>query len=63
MQYSQLGSTGVFVSRVALDTMTFGGAGKPPWSFLGGLGYKESEKLIGLALDSEPNLIDTPKMI
>lgn len=43
--------------------MTFGGAGKPPWSFLGGLGYKESEKLIGLALDSEPNLIDTPKMI
>ncbi|NEA31417.1 aldo/keto reductase [Streptomyces sp. SID13031] len=30
MQYTQLGATGIFVSRIALGTMTFGGGTTPP---------------------------------
>ena len=36
MQYQQLGNTGVFVSRMCLGTMTFGGSGEP-WNMIGAL--------------------------
>ncbi|MET8447918.1 aldo/keto reductase [Streptomyces sp. NPDC005209] len=62
MQYEQLGATGVFVSRIALGAMTFGGAGTPPWSVVGGLDDKAAVELVGLALDAGVNLIDTADM-
>ncbi|MEU6343979.1 aldo/keto reductase [Streptomyces sp. NPDC046977] len=59
MQYEQLGSTGVFVSRIALGAMTFGGAGTPPYDSVGGLDLRQTDEIVGLALDSGINLIDT----
>ncbi|MFI6350063.1 aldo/keto reductase [Streptomyces sp. NPDC050560] len=62
MQYQQLGSTGSFVSRVALGTMTFAGAGKDTWDRIGGLGYDAADELVGIALDHGVNLVDTADM-
>ncbi|MER5465855.1 aldo/keto reductase [Streptomyces sp. NPDC002668] len=62
MQYEQMGATGVFVSRIALGTMTFGGAGTLPWSLVGALDDKAADELVGLALDAGVNLIDTADM-
>jgi aryl-alcohol dehydrogenase-like predicted oxidoreductase len=62
VQYQQLGKTGTFVSRIALGTMTFAGAGIPQWSRIGGLDYKASDELVGVALDGGVNLIDTADM-
>ncbi|MDX3073663.1 aldo/keto reductase [Streptomyces sp. MI02-7b] len=59
MQYEQLGSTGVFVSRVALGAMTFGGRTTPPYDSVGGLDLPQTDAIVGLALDSGINLIDT----
>jgi aryl-alcohol dehydrogenase-like predicted oxidoreductase len=58
MQYQQLGTTGLFVSRLTLGTMTFGGAGTI-FSAIGGLEQKEADALIGRALDAGINFIDT----
>jgi aryl-alcohol dehydrogenase-like predicted oxidoreductase len=58
MQYQQLGSTGLFVSRLTLGTMTFGGAGTF-YSAIGGLEQKEADALVGGALDAGINFIDT----
>ncbi|MGW7383064.1 aldo/keto reductase [Streptomyces sp. NPDC054794] len=62
MQYEQLGATGVFVSRIALGTMTFGGAGTLPWSVVGGLDEKAADEIVSQALDAGVNLIDTADM-
>lgn len=59
MQYEQLGSTGVFVSRIALGAMTFGGGNTPPYDSVGGLDVRQTDEIVGLALDSGINLIDT----
>jgi len=59
MQYARLGTTGIFVSRIALGTMTFGGRGVPPWNTIGGLDGKAADALVGTALDSGVNLVDT----
>ncbi|MFD3454299.1 aldo/keto reductase [Streptomyces sp. NPDC058691] len=59
MQYEQLGSTGVFVSRIALGAMTFGGGTTPPYDSVGGLDLRQTDAIVGLALDSGINLIDT----
>lgn len=59
MEYAQLGSTGVFVSRVALGAMTFGGAGTPLWDRVGALDIKAADELVGMSLDRGINLIDT----
>ncbi|MFE5894808.1 aldo/keto reductase [Streptomyces sp. NPDC056462] len=56
-----MGATGIFVSRIALGAMTFGGA-QPPWSVVGGLDDKAADELVGLALDAGVNLIDTADM-
>ena len=59
MRFEQLGTTGIYVSRLALGTMTFGGAGTPPWNIVGGLDLKAADALLGMALDHGVNLIDT----
>jgi aryl-alcohol dehydrogenase-like predicted oxidoreductase len=59
MQYHRLGSTGAFVSRIALGTMTFGGKGIPRWDRIGGLDVTEAGKILDTALDAGVNLIDT----
>jgi aryl-alcohol dehydrogenase-like predicted oxidoreductase len=58
MQYSQIGTTGVFVSRLSLGAMSFGGS-EEPWKTVGGLDAKETDRLVGAALDRGVNLIDT----
>lgn len=62
MEYERLGSTGAFVSRIALGTMTFGGKGTAPWDQIGALDLKAADELVGIALDAGVNLIDTADM-
>jgi aryl-alcohol dehydrogenase-like predicted oxidoreductase len=59
MQFRQLGQTGVFVSRICLGAMTFGGKNIPPYDMIGGLSLQETERLVGAALDAGVNFIDT----
>jgi len=58
MKYQQLGSTGLFVSRLTLGTMTFGGAGTI-FGAIGGLEQKDADALVGRSLDAGINFIDT----
>ncbi len=58
MQYSQLGNTGLFVSRLCLGTMTFGGKGSL-FGVIGGLDQKESDTLVGQSFDAGINFVDT----
>jgi aryl-alcohol dehydrogenase-like predicted oxidoreductase len=58
MQYQQLGSTGLFVSRLTLGMMTFGGGGTI-FGALGGLAQQEADQMVGRALDAGINFIDT----
>ncbi|MER5644846.1 aldo/keto reductase [Streptosporangium sp. NPDC002524] len=58
MKYAQLGSTGVFVSGISLGAMSFGGRGQV-WEAVGALDVKETDRLVGTALDHGVNLIDT----
>jgi aryl-alcohol dehydrogenase-like predicted oxidoreductase len=59
VQYTQLGATGAFVSRICLGTMTFGGANTPPWDRMGGLGQPDVDRLVGTALERGVNFVDT----
>ncbi len=58
MQYRQFGRTGLFVSRLCLGTMTFGGEGGI-WGHIGKLQQAEADSLIGRSLDAGINFIDT----
>ena len=58
MQYQQLGPSGLFVSRLCLGTMTFGGKGTR-FGAIGGLDQKEADVLVNRALDAGVNFIDT----
>lgn len=57
MRYNQLGRTGLFVSELCLGTMTFGGRGF--WTAIGTLGQAEVDRLVGAAVESGINFIDT----
>jgi aryl-alcohol dehydrogenase-like predicted oxidoreductase len=59
MQYQQLGNTGVFVSRLCMGAMTFGGAGSALFEVIGGLGQTESDALVGQCIDAGINFFDT----
>ena len=59
MQYQQLGNTGVFVSRLCLGAMTFGGGSSVIWQTIGALGQQETDTMIGQSLDAGINFIDT----
>ena len=52
MQYAQLGRTGVFVSRICLGAMTFGGPDSPVTSAIGRLSQDETDAIVGQALDA-----------
>ena len=58
MRHRLLGQTGLFVSELCLGTMTFGGT-DGIWASMGGLQQADAERLIGTALDSGINFIDT----
>ena len=57
MQYRQLGSAGLRVSRLALGTMTFGGRGQ--FRDVGQTDLEGARRQIDMALDAGVNLIDT----
>ena len=59
MKYKLLGSTGVFVSRICLGTMTFGGPDTPVSNAFGRLGRKEVAGIVDHAIDAGINFIDT----
>jgi aryl-alcohol dehydrogenase-like predicted oxidoreductase len=57
MQYTQLGSSGLTVSRMALGTMTFG-----QYSFAGfqaNVDQATADRIVGLALDAGVNVFDS----
>lgn len=58
MKYRALADTGVFVSELCLGTMTFGGKGQM-WETIGGMEQAEVNTVVGRALDSGINFIDT----
>jgi aryl-alcohol dehydrogenase-like predicted oxidoreductase len=59
MRHSQLGRTGLFVSRFCLGGMTFGGAATPAGAAIGRLSQEETNAIVGQALDAGINFIDT----
>lgn len=59
MKYRLLGRTGVWVSEIALGTMTFGGQDHPVYGHFGALGQVEADRLVGAALDAGVNFVDT----
>ena len=59
MKYQQLGSVGLFVSRIALGASTFGGANHPLYRVVGGLDQVAVDRIVGIALDAGINLFDT----
>ncbi len=58
MKYHSLGKTGLFVSELCLGTMTFGGS-DGIWGQIGSLNQQEADRLVGQALESGINFIDT----
>jgi aryl-alcohol dehydrogenase-like predicted oxidoreductase len=59
MKYQQLGSTGVFVSRLCLGAMTFGGGSGSLYEVIGALKQPEADSLVGASLDAGVNFFDT----
>ena len=60
MKYKALGRTGLFVSEIALGTMTFGGnADAGIWKAIGALDQDEVDAIVGRALGAGVNFIDT----
>jgi aryl-alcohol dehydrogenase-like predicted oxidoreductase len=57
MDYTTLGRTGLFVSRLCLGCMTFGGQGF--WKVVGSQGQEVVDELVGRCLDAGINFIDT----
>src|SRR6185312_4086087 len=57
MRYRQLGRTGLFVSELALGTMTFGDSGGV-WSRIAGVRQQQVDELVRHAIEAGINLID-----
>jgi len=57
MKYRLFGNTGIFVSRLCLGTMTFGGKGF--WEVIGRQGQETATRLVDRCLDAGVNFIDT----
>lgn len=57
MQYKSFGKTGLFVSKLCLGTMTFGGKGF--WEVIGQQGQEMATRLVDRSLDAGINFIDT----
>lgn len=58
MLYSQLGNTGVFVSRICFGTMTFGGTGTI-YAAMGALDQPAADRMVSQSLDAGVNFFDT----
>src|ERR1700690_2849851 len=58
MLYQQLGDTGVFVSRLCLGAIAFGGVGTM-FEVIGGIPQHDVDALVGNSLDAGVNFIDT----
>src|ERR1700693_2939690 len=58
VQYHQLGNTGVFVSRLCMGAMTFGGS-EGIFKAIGGLAQHDVDALVGNSIDSGINFFDT----
>ncbi len=58
MEYTQLGNTGVLVSKLCLGAMTFGGKGGI-FEAIGGLDQHDAETLVDNSLDAGINFFDT----
>src|ERR1700748_1045683 len=59
MRYRQLGRSGLYVSEICLGAMTFGGNSGGIWSMIGDLDQQAVNTVIGKALESGVNFIDT----
>src|SRR5580704_3091262 len=59
MRYRQLGRSGLFVSEICLGAMTFGGGSGGIWSMIGDLDQQAVNAVMGKALESGVNFIDT----
>jgi aryl-alcohol dehydrogenase-like predicted oxidoreductase len=60
MKYKQLGRTGLYVSEICLGTMTFGGSAQAGmWGAIGALQQDEVDAIVGRALETGVNFIDT----
>jgi aryl-alcohol dehydrogenase-like predicted oxidoreductase len=57
MQFKPFGQTGLFVSRLCLGTMTFGGKGF--WEVIGQLGQDKATRIVDRCLDAGVNFFDT----
>jgi aryl-alcohol dehydrogenase-like predicted oxidoreductase len=57
VRYTQLGNSGLTVSRMALGTMTFGQYGFA--GFQANVDQENADRMVGLALDAGVNLFDT----
>ena len=57
MRYNLLGTTGLFVSELALGTMTFGASGL--YEVIGSVDQRDADTMVRHALDAGVNLIDT----
>ncbi len=57
MKYKRLGHTGLFVSKLCLGTMTYGGKGF--WQVIGRLGSEAVEGQLRRAVDAGVNFLDT----
>jgi aryl-alcohol dehydrogenase-like predicted oxidoreductase len=58
VEYQRLGNTGVFVSKICLGAMTFGGSGSM-FQVIGGLPQPDVDTLVGNSLDAGVNFFDT----
>jgi aryl-alcohol dehydrogenase-like predicted oxidoreductase len=58
VQYQQLGNTGIFVSKLCLGAMTFGGA-EGIFKTIGGLPQHDVDMLVGNSMDAGINFFDT----
>ncbi len=58
MQYQQLGNTGIFVSKLCMGAMTFGGA-EGIFKVIGGLPQHDVNTLVDNSLDAGINFFDT----
>lgn len=56
--YNALGNSGLFVSKLCLGTMTFGGD-KDIWGLIGNLQQEQADELMKIALEAGINFIDT----
>eukprot|EP01035_Chromulina_nebulosa_P008187 gene8187-biopygen6927 len=59
MKYRQLGRTGLYVSEICLGAMTFASEATGMWGAIGAVDQKGVDDMIGRAMASGVNFIDT----